>query len=87
MRAGTCARADCTHHANERRRLNGKGVFRKQNGNVYEGEYKNDKCDGFGVYRFSNGLCDVLFKLMDCEAKRAWRLKNCHTCRKRLANC
>lgn len=35
--------------------MNGKGVFRKQNGNVYEGEYKNDKCDGFGVYRFSNG--------------------------------
>ena len=36
-------------------RAHGKGVFRKKNGNTYEGEYKYDKCEGFGVYRFNNG--------------------------------
>ena len=41
-----------THMPN---RAHGKGVFRKQNGNAYEGEYKYDKCEGFGVYRFNNG--------------------------------
>ena len=43
--------ATCSHP----NRAHGKGVFRKQNGNTYEGEYNYDKCEGFGVYRFNNG--------------------------------
>jgi len=42
-------------HTHTPYRAHGKGVFRKKNGNTYEGEYKYDKCEGFGVYRFNNG--------------------------------
>ena len=33
----------------------GTGVYTFKNGNVFEGEYKNDKRDGFGIMKFSNG--------------------------------
>ena len=38
-----------------RHRAHGKGVYRTEGGNVYEGEFKHDKCEGFGVYQFNNG--------------------------------
>ena len=33
----------------------GRGIFRFTNGDIYEGEFKNDKFEGKGLFRFVNG--------------------------------
>ena len=35
--------------------MEGKGTFKFKNGNIYEGEWKNDKSHGTGTYKFKNG--------------------------------
>ena len=35
--------------------MNGKGVYEWSDGRIYEGEYKNDKKDGFGKYWWGDG--------------------------------
>ena len=35
--------------------MNGKGVFIWADGRKYEGEYKNDKKEGFGEFEWVNG--------------------------------
>ena len=35
--------------------MNGKGKFEWQDGRVYEGDWKDDKRDGFGRMLFSDG--------------------------------
>ncbi len=34
---------------------NGFGIYRFENGDIYEGEWKKDKKHGFGEYRFGDG--------------------------------
>lgn len=35
--------------------LEGEGIMKFENGDVYKGNYKDDKRSGFGVYTWSNG--------------------------------
>lgn len=35
--------------------MHGKGEFRWANGNKYNGEYKEDKKDGYGEFTFADG--------------------------------
>lgn len=35
--------------------MNGKGVYKWQDGRKYEGEYLNDKKHGFGIYYWADG--------------------------------
>jgi hypothetical protein len=35
--------------------MNGKGVYLWANGNVYTGDFKDDKSDGHGVYHSIDG--------------------------------
>ena len=37
------------------RKKNGKGIFKYSNGNVYEGEFKDDIFHGYGTYTYSDG--------------------------------
>jgi hypothetical protein len=39
----------------EHNRMNGTGVIRWQNGDSYEGSFRNDKMHGDGVYRAKDG--------------------------------
>ena len=34
---------------------NGKGIFHYEDGNTYEGQFLNDKADGYGVFIHKNG--------------------------------
>ena len=35
--------------------MEGKGIFKWPDGRVYEGEYKNDKKDGYGEFEWADG--------------------------------
>lgn len=35
--------------------MHGKGEFHWANGNIYIGEYKEDKKDGYGIVKFKDG--------------------------------
>ena len=35
--------------------MHGKGIYQDTDGNVYDGNYKNDKMDGKGIYRWADG--------------------------------
>ena len=37
--------------------MHGSGVYAWADGRRYQGEYKNDKKDGFGVYMWADGRC------------------------------
>lgn len=34
--------------------MDGKGMYQYDNGNLYEGEFKNNKKNGNGIYYFNN---------------------------------
>ena len=36
--------------------INGHGIFKWNNGEVYEGNWKNDKADGYGEYQSKDGV-------------------------------
>ena len=41
----------------------GLGIFQYKNGDVYVGEFKNNKIDGYGIYRWkNNSVYDGMFK-------------------------
>ena len=33
----------------------GKGIYKYDNGDIYEGYFKNDKKEGKGIYKYKNG--------------------------------
>lgn len=35
--------------------MNGLGVLKFPNGDVYEGQFKNSKRNGYGVYKYTKG--------------------------------
>lgn len=35
--------------------MDGKGILKMRNGDIYEGEFKNDKRDGYGVFKWHDG--------------------------------
>ena len=35
--------------------MDGKGIYYLNNGDKFEGEYKNDKAEGKGIYNYNNG--------------------------------
>jgi hypothetical protein len=35
--------------------MHGKGAYRWKDGRKYEGEYENDKKNGYGIYQWADG--------------------------------
>jgi len=53
----------------------GQGKFIHVDGDLYEGQWKNDKANGYGVYRHVNGACyEGMWRddLQHGEGKETW---------------
>ncbi len=50
--------------------MDGKGIYYLNNGDKFEGEYKNDKAEGKGIYYYINGnKYDIEWKNDKTEGK------------------
>ena len=57
--------------------MHGRGVFRYADGDVYEGDFKDDKRNGRGVYRYANGdVCEGDWKDGKIHGKVVCRFAN-----------
>lgn len=52
--------------------MHGKGVYTWKDGRVYDGEYVEDKKNGYGVYRWADGRSNKLTNIFTLVYEGQW---------------